>query len=121
MLTVHTDAGLVTVSRPYLVAGGLDHGYALTIHQAQGLTTDHGLVLDSDSLHRESGYAALSNGRLRNALYLAAGTDNRDPVPADSHIPQPPDTGQDPLAHLVSALLAAKPAQTPEQRQFMRL
>jgi ATP-dependent exoDNAse (exonuclease V) alpha subunit len=132
-LTVRTDAGLVAVGRAYLTAGGLDHGYALTIHQAQGLTTNHGLVLGSDSLYRESGYVALSRGRIRNDLYLAARTDNLDPVAADSHVPQPPDTSQDPLAHLVSALersrgqtmaidlLATRPAQTPEQTQSVQL
>jgi ATP-dependent exoDNAse (exonuclease V) alpha subunit len=75
------------VSRAYLAAGGLDHGYALTIHQAQGLTTHHGLVLGSDSLYRESGYVALSRGRLRNDLYLAVRADNLDAVAADSHVP----------------------------------
>ena len=50
------------------------HGYASTIHVAQGLTVDHAFVLAGPGLNRESGYTALSRGRHTNRLYAA-----RDP------------------------------------------
>ena len=59
------------------------HGYALTIHKAQGVTCDHSLVLGTDDLYREAGYVALSRGRDSNHLYAVA----RTPDP-DAHIPE---------------------------------
>lgn len=45
-LTVHlTDGTERIVPTGYLDAGHLDHGYAMTIHKAQGLTADEALVL----------------------------------------------------------------------------
>ncbi len=55
----------------YLEAGHLDHGYALTIHKAQGMTVDRCFVLGSDRLYREAGYVGLSRGRHSNHLYVA--------------------------------------------------
>ena len=64
----------------YVEAGHLDHGYATTIHKAQGATVDRCLVLGDDRLYRQAGYAALSRGRLANDLYLI-GVDDRDTYP----------------------------------------
>ncbi len=50
-------------------AASLQHGYALTIHKAQGLTVDTALVL-TDGLSHNAAYTALSRGRERNQLYL---------------------------------------------------
>lgn len=50
----------------------IDHGYALTAHKAQGMTTGTAFVLGSDDLYREAGYVALSRGRRENHLYLVA-------------------------------------------------
>ncbi len=60
--------------------GGLDHGYALTVHQAQGLTCERALLLGSDALYREAGYVGLSRGRHRNDLHLVerAAPDNAE-------------------------------------------
>ena len=55
----------------------LDHGYALTAHKAQGMTTGTAFVLGGEELYREAGYVALSRGRRENHLYLVA------PDPAD--------------------------------------
>ena len=52
----------------------LQHGYAMTVHVAQGLTVDHAFVLAGAGLNRELGYTALSRGRETNQLYAA-----RDP------------------------------------------
>ena len=64
----------------YLEAGHLRHGYAITGHQAQGLTADRAFVLGDESIYREWGYVALSRGRAENRLYVVAGdlepTDN---------------------------------------------
>lgn len=46
------------------------HGYAVTGHIAQGLTTDAAFVLASDELYREWAYTAMSRGRLTNRLYM---------------------------------------------------
>jgi ATP-dependent exoDNAse (exonuclease V) alpha subunit len=46
------------------------HGYAVTGHVAQGLTTDRAFVLASDEMYREWTYTAMSRGRQTNRLYL---------------------------------------------------
>ena len=51
------------------------HGYAMTIHVAQGLTVDHAFVLARPGLDREAGYTALSRGRESNQLYAARDTE----------------------------------------------
>jgi ATP-dependent exoDNAse (exonuclease V) alpha subunit len=60
---------LLTVSSDALRAGALDHGYALTVHRAQGVTVDVALLFASQALTREAGYVAMSRGRESNALY----------------------------------------------------
>jgi conjugative relaxase-like TrwC/TraI family protein len=49
-------------------AATLRHGYAYTIHKAQGLTVDHSLVL-ADDLNSNAAYTAMSRGRRSNVLY----------------------------------------------------
>ncbi|MGI9156460.1 MAG: hypothetical protein ACR2FG_07460 [Marmoricola sp.] len=68
----------LTLYAGYLRDGGLDHGYALTVHQAQGLTCQRAMLLGSDALYREAGYVGLSRGRQRNDLHLVerAAADN---------------------------------------------
>jgi ATP-dependent exoDNAse (exonuclease V) alpha subunit len=110
----------VVVGRRYLQAGNLDHGYALTIHQAQGLTTGRALVLGNDSLYRESGYVALSRGRIRNDLHLADRPDNLDPLATQSHTPQTADHHRpDPTADLTQTLQRSR-AQTMALDQLTR-
>ena len=67
----------------YAEAVHLAHGYAMTIHKAQGATCDHALVLVGETLPR-SIYTAMSRGRQRNDLYLAIDT-GRDDV---AHAPE---------------------------------
>ncbi len=69
----------------YLAAGSMRHGYAVTVHKAQGRTCDHGLLLASDDLHREMGYVGLSRGKQSNRMYLVsdeAGRRTRTPRPS---------------------------------------
>ncbi len=55
---------------PYLSAGHVAHGYAVTFHKAQGATVDAAFVLGSDGLYREAGYVAMSRARSRTDLDL---------------------------------------------------
>lgn len=48
----------------WLAGGALAHGYATTIHKAQGLTVDTTLIYGLGPLTREHGYVALSRGAL---------------------------------------------------------
>ena len=54
----------------YAENGHLTHGYAMTIHKAQGATVDSCRVLVGDTMNREQLYTALSRGRAENHLYL---------------------------------------------------
>ena len=54
----------------------LQHGYAVTIHKAQGVTVDHALVL-ADDLTAQGAYTALSRGRQTNVLYRTGEGDPR--------------------------------------------
>ena len=47
----------------------LQHGYAVTVHVAQGITVDRAYVL-AHGLSRESAYTALSRGRDANRLFV---------------------------------------------------
>ncbi len=67
------NATLVTLPTDYLEAGHVVHGYAITGHKAQGMTTDRALVLGDESLYREWGYVAMSRGREENRLYVVMG------------------------------------------------
>ncbi|MDP9101552.1 MAG: relaxase domain-containing protein, partial [Actinomycetota bacterium] len=62
------DKGSVTLS-PQVAADVLQHGYALTIHKAQGLTATTALVV-ADGLSRNAAYTAMSRGRQHNQLYV---------------------------------------------------
>lgn len=69
-ITMATDDGRRTIPTEYIDQGLLRHGYAVTVHKAQGSTCDHSLLLGSDELYREMGYVALSRGRLTNRMYV---------------------------------------------------
>jgi len=92
-LTLDCHGERVTLGADYLddhtVHGDptLLHGYATTIHVAQGLTVDHAFVLAGPGLTAESGYTALSRGRHSNRLYAArdADTPRTEFAPADPH------------------------------------
>jgi Ti-type conjugative transfer relaxase TraA len=79
-LTVRlTDGTDRVVPASYLDADHLDHGYAMTIHKAQGLTADEALVLATDDLYQEAGYTALSRARLDTRVYVVADEFDDDP------------------------------------------
>lgn len=71
-VTIATEEGERILGADYLAEGWMRHGYAVTVHKAQGRTCDHGLLLASDDLHREMGYVGLSRGRESNRIYVVS-------------------------------------------------
>ena len=103
-LEVDLSGRRVLLGADYLAAetqsGGpsLLHGYAITGHAAQGLTTERAFVLGSDDTYREWGYAALSRGSAANHLYVVPDQPERN-----EFAPQDRQT-RDPLASIHRAL-----------------
>ena len=94
------DGQTIVLPPDYLNAGHVAHGYAITGHKAQGLTTDRAWVLGSDAIYREWGYVAMSRGRDSNRLYIVAAADTTEDE-LDLHGPRP---AGDATAELVPAL-----------------
>lgn len=64
------DGAEIALVGEYLTAGGVDYGYALTSHRAQGGTWDLAISVGAEGLYRESAYLVLSRGREENWLVL---------------------------------------------------
>jgi conjugative relaxase-like TrwC/TraI family protein len=76
-LTVLTNEGRsIEVRQRYLAAGHLTHGYATTVHKAQGATVDLSLLLIDDQSYREAAYTGLSRGRIANRVYVLSDDDD---------------------------------------------
>jgi hypothetical protein len=60
----------IQVDRAWLAEGRLDHGYAMTIHKAQGRTVHTALLVGDATLSAQAGYVGLSRGTQVNHLYL---------------------------------------------------
>lgn len=70
--SVHTDAGKNTTFSLEKYAH-IDHGYALSVHKAQGQTVDYSLVLVSESMaDRQWSYVAASRHRKELRVFVAA-------------------------------------------------
>lgn len=89
------DGRQIEVPASYIDDGNLTHGYATTVHKAQGMTCDRVLVLGDDTFTAELGYTSLTRGRDRNQLYLVA------PVREEGHGRAPEI---DPIASFTSSL-----------------
>ncbi len=77
-LTLRPDRGPaqdIAVPAGYLADGHLTHGWAVTVHKAQGLTTGRAFLLGTDRLYREAGYVALSRAVERTDWYHVAPDD----------------------------------------------
>jgi len=64
------DGAEIALAGEYLTAGGVDYGYALTSHRAQGGTWDLAISVGAEGLYREAAYLVLSRGREENCLVL---------------------------------------------------
>ncbi|HEY5186240.1 MAG TPA: hypothetical protein VIM19_15360, partial [Actinomycetes bacterium] len=71
-LRLHTETGQHAEVPVRWASDHLDHGYALTVHKAQGLTTDLALIYGTAALSQQAGYVALSRGRTANHLFTSA-------------------------------------------------
>ena len=97
MTLATTDQTRLVVPFAYAEAGHLTHGYATTIHKAQGATVDRCFVLGDDTLTREHAYTALSRGRHANHLYVV--TDDRRVD--DRHAPEIDSDPLDTVRHAI--------------------
>lgn len=70
-LSLRTTDGTETTVTTGWAAEHLDHGYAMTVHKAQGLTCAATLVYGTAALCQQAGYVALSRGRSENHVYTA--------------------------------------------------
>lgn len=71
LVMTDTDGSHYELPHSLLASGDVDHGYALTVHRAQGITVDTALVFGTAALTKEAGYVALSRGRVANYLYTS--------------------------------------------------
>jgi conjugative relaxase-like TrwC/TraI family protein len=80
-LHLETTSGPRVLPTRYVGSGHLTHGYATTVHKAQGATYDRAFVLATDSLTREAGYVAMSRARAGTELFVISGSfeDGRQP------------------------------------------
>jgi conjugative relaxase-like TrwC/TraI family protein len=97
-LTLHTDAGARRAIPASYATAHLDHGYALTVHAAQGATVDRAFVLlrDQGTL-REWAYVACTRARLETRLYVV-----EDTLDQEHHTRRVDE--RDPTARLAAAL-----------------
>ena len=73
-LRLKLDSGLdIDLPMSFLDEGHLAHGYATTVHKAQGMTCDVAFLLGDDGLFAELGYTGLTRGRETNRLYTVRG------------------------------------------------
>lgn len=107
-LRIDTGDRQVTAGRSHLMAGVLEHGYALTVHQAQGLTVDRALPLGTASLYREAGYVGLSRARHRTDLILAEQPDDLAYTDDDIDRPRQAPTPTDPMQNITRTLQRSK-------------
>ena len=98
----------------YLAAGHLTHGYATTIHKAQGATVDRCLILADDTTSREHGYTALSRGRHHNDLYTTSPDRRFEERHAHEVEPDPTDSLRTALTHTGGKHLALDHTPTSE-------
>jgi len=68
-LKVTGDRGSLWLPAGY-VADHVALGYALTVHKAQGMTVDHGLVLVDESTSAEALYVGMTRGRESNEAFI---------------------------------------------------
>ena len=125
LILVTTGGERREVPFEYLAAGHLTHGYATTIHKAQGATVDRCLVLADDTASREHAYTALSRGRHSNDLYATVQDHRVDERHAHEQHPDPLDglraaIGRSGAKHLALDHVQPQPTSTLEDLQDQR-
>ena len=99
-VSVVLDGGRdIELPASYLEAGRLAHGYAITGHKAQGMTTDRAYVLGDQGMYREWGYVALSRARDTTTFYIVTPDDHEG-----RDLGQLPVDPADPIARVRRAL-----------------
>ncbi len=106
----------VAVPFGYVDGGALTHGYATTIHKAQGATVDHCFVLVDETTSREHAYTALSRGRHGNELYVDSPRTRDGESHADELEPDELDSLRRTLGRSVSQELATDQAERAANR-----
>lgn len=86
-LVIRLADKVVELPASYLAAGDLAHGYAVTVHKAQGATCDVALLWGTDQLNAEAGYTALTRGRLRNRTFALAEDQSAEHLPPERRDP----------------------------------
>jgi conjugative relaxase-like TrwC/TraI family protein len=87
-ITVDDAGGRGRVRLPAdYTADNVTLGYAVTIHKAQGVTVDHGLVLVDDTTSAEGLYVAMTRGRATNTALACVDVD----APHHGPVPPPPE------------------------------
>ncbi len=85
-VVVHHGDRSVELPAAYLAAGNLTHGYAMTVHKAQGATCDVALLW-GESLYAETGYTALTRGRCKNRVFAMSENQIVEHLPAETREP----------------------------------
>ena len=106
----------------------IDHGYAATIHKAQGVTVDHVHVLATPGLDRHAAYVAMSRHRDsvdlhygqddfadQRALARALSRDRGRDMASDYAAPEPPQRHPQVASPFAGLKLDASPVVTPQQ------
>jgi len=76
----------------------VDHGYALTVHKAQGMTADVALVVGSDGATRQWAYTAMSRSTLATHYYEIARPVERDRLGVQ-HWREPARSAEERIVH----------------------
>jgi conjugative relaxase-like TrwC/TraI family protein len=111
-IEIHSPAGPVRLTSDYVQSGAVDHGYATTIHKAQGVTCDHIHVVGPAGLYREAAYVALS--RARRSAHIYATTRDAATIGEPAHttgIPLLSENVDNPEADLTRALTTSRAKQ----------
>lgn len=106
------DGRHLRLTADYVASGAVDHGYATTIHKAQGVTCDHIHVVGPAGLYREAAYVALS--RARRSAHLYATTRDAATIGEAGHtsgIPHLSENVDDPEADLTRAIATSRAKQ----------
>jgi len=108
-ITVTGSHRQIRLDAEYTLSGAVDHGYATTIHKAQGVTCDHIHVVGPAGLYREAAYVSLS--RARHSAHLYATTRQAATVAEPTHttgIPLDTENIDDPESDLTATLAATR-------------